>query len=169
MKHYKRFNTYKNSSGTNEYKPETREAWSYRWWQYVKQFDINGRKITVFNRAGYSSTTIGHQSETRSLMRELGHEIDFEVVCPEGLHVGLESSLKHYKYVIADRIEAIKKPKSRRSSNLERIKYIKEDLKTIDFLLKNKLVETNFETTAEIYKAENFCANVLVNQGKFIE
>lgn len=58
MRWYKRLEVFKTSN--NVYDPKNREAWSYDWWQYVRE--ING--IIVFNDYSYSASTRKHQNET---------------------------------------------------------------------------------------------------------
>ena len=79
MKFFKRAAIYKASNVT--YKPETREAFSYAWWQFVKV--INGK--TVFNKYHYSQSTCGHQSKVHRVMSALGQDIDINVETPRGL------------------------------------------------------------------------------------
>ena len=171
MKYYKTLEIYKNSNASNIYNPNTKEAWSYEWWQYVRQYNVNGNKIIVFNNATYSNITSKHQYQTRSLMGQLGHNIDLYVDCPEGLQKGLESSVEHYFYEIDQFIEQAKKKSSRRSTNLNRVSEIQKRLNKIDYMFKYNLVnfQNNLEIQAKIYSAENFCANVINNEGKFHE
>ena len=79
MKFMKRANIYKASNVT--FNPETCGAVSYDWWTFTKM--INGK--LVFNKHAYSNTTRKHQSKVRSLLRELGLEIDLTVDAPGGL------------------------------------------------------------------------------------
>jgi len=68
MKLFTRLGIYKNSSGTLTFNPETKEAFSYEWYQLVGEF-----KGKVFlNKFRYSRTTGKHVQEIRSLLKELG-------------------------------------------------------------------------------------------------
>lgn len=79
MKLNKRSNIYKASNVT--FNAETHEATSYDWWIFVKR--INGK--LVFNDHSYSSSTCKHQYKVRSLLRDLGLEIDIIVDARCGL------------------------------------------------------------------------------------
>lgn len=79
MKLMKRANIYKASNVT--FNPETCEAVSYDWWMFTKL--VNGK--LVFNNHSYSNSTRKHQYKVRSLLRELGLEIDLTVDAPGGL------------------------------------------------------------------------------------
>jgi hypothetical protein len=173
MRHYKRSGVYKNSTGSNSYDPAKREALSYRWWYFVKQFDIGGNKygvnlITVFNDATYSSSTSRHQRDVKQLMRQLGHTIDLYVTAPAGLQ-DLDSALKHASYHVKRLSELILAKGSKRQSNLNRCKSIRYWLEKIESLYKNNLINSELRDQAFIYSTENFCANVEKNEGKFIK
>jgi len=69
LKKYKRLNVYKNSTGTVQYNPETKQARSYAW---VFAAEINGKMVV--NDYKWSVTTSCHQTTIRSLFRQLGKE-----------------------------------------------------------------------------------------------
>ena len=79
MKYYKRANIYKASNVS--FNPETKTAYSYDWWQFVKEID---GKI-VFNNYPYSISTRRHQSKIQDILNELGIKVDIWVDVPEGL------------------------------------------------------------------------------------
>lgn len=70
---------YKASNVT--FNPNTLEAYSYDWWQFVKV--IRGK--VIFNSYRYSNTTARHQSKVRQVMVQLGIKIDLEVQVRGGL------------------------------------------------------------------------------------
>lgn len=81
MKHMKRANIYKNSTGSNVFNPDKIEAWSYQWWQYVKKEG----KLVIFNDYNYSQSTNQHQSATKDLMKQLKIKVDLIVFSRKGL------------------------------------------------------------------------------------
>lgn len=118
MKHFKRANIYKNSTGSNKFDLNKYEAYSYDWWCFFRK--INGKN--VFNNYFYSPSTSRHQANVRSLLRELGIQIDLEVACPAGLQ-SLDAA-KSVNTYYANQIDKLKtkmaKPRSRKSKNEER-------------------------------------------------
>lgn len=64
MKYFKRLKVWKNSTGTNEFNPETMAAHSYGWWMYVKQYG----NLIVFNNHSYSPSTSKHQRATKQVL-----------------------------------------------------------------------------------------------------
>ena len=86
LKYFKRSNEYRNSTGTNKFCPETLSAYSYSWWQYLKNF--NG--VLVFNNYNYSPSTSSHQSKLLSLLEELNIKIDLFVNQRESLSKGID-------------------------------------------------------------------------------
>lgn len=64
LKFFKRLQVYKNSTGTVEFNPLTREGRSYNWTFLAP---ING--VLVFNTYKWSHTTACHQSAVRSVLR----------------------------------------------------------------------------------------------------
>lgn len=79
MKHMKRENFYKASNVT--FNPTTIEAYSYRWWRFVKVID----GLVVFNNYRYSNSTAKHQYKVCRLMEQLGIKIDLHVQVRESL------------------------------------------------------------------------------------
>lgn len=81
MKFMKRANIYQASNYNVTFNPETVEAHSYKWWRFV--FKVDG--IVVFNNYRYSNSTSKHQSKVRSLMSQLGIQIDIHAPFPDGI------------------------------------------------------------------------------------
>lgn len=133
MKYYKRLGVYKNSTGSNYYDPEKQEAFSYRWWRYLQ--NIEGK--LVFNNYSYSVTTSGHQSTLRSLLDYPSDMIYVRV--SEGLN-GI-GSIHTYIKTLENECEALRKdilrPRTRKSTNKNRVWEMKNKLKEI-----KKLVDT---------------------------
>jgi hypothetical protein len=69
----KKYNLYKAANVT--FDSHTMEAYSYAWWRFTKVID----GLLVFNEYRYSATTSKHQFKVKTLMRELGIEIDLYV------------------------------------------------------------------------------------------
>ncbi len=116
MKHLKKSNTYTNSTKTLTFNMDTMTGHSYSWYVIAKR--ING--IMVLNNYSYSATTIKHVWELRKLFNALC--IDYvEIEAPKGLQ-DLESSKALYENRINSLIAETKKPKTRKSTNLERLR-----------------------------------------------
>jgi ribosomal protein S30 len=64
MKYFKRLKLYKASNVT--YSPETKEAYSYGWWQFTKKIG----NVVLFNNYTYSSSTSRHQSKVSRILRD---------------------------------------------------------------------------------------------------
>lgn len=116
LKFYPKLNLWKNTTGSLTFNPVTMEAHSYRWWKFFAV--INGKK--VFNNYTYSVTTTSHQSRVRSLLSQLGIEIDIFVECPKGLDE-LSSGIDFYSRSIQYAQEKLQKPRIRQTT--------KEDLR----------------------------------------
>lgn len=114
IKFFKKLNIFKASNVS--FDPETYEAHSYRWWLFVK---VIGDKV-VFNDYSYSPSTSKHQNKVRSLLNQLGINVDVCIHAPKGLQ-DLDSALNYYGYEIKQLREAMANPKSRKAKNLERI------------------------------------------------
>lgn len=122
MKYLKTKNTYKASN--LEFRADDCSAWSYDWWQFVKQLD-NG--TVVFNNYPYSTSTRAHQRKVRQLMDNLGIHIDVIVRAPCGLQNSdwkgqAKASIEREINTLRDKINA---PRSRDEKNIERLKQIK--------------------------------------------
>ena len=119
MKHFKRANIYKNSTGTVTFDPTKFEAYSYKWWRFVERIG----SLVVFNSYSYSNTTSGHQAKMRDLLNKLDIDVDVYVEAPKGLQ-DLKSAIKLYNYRIETLKAAIAKPRSRKATNIDRMAYI---------------------------------------------
>lgn len=115
-----RLKLWKGCNGKCTFHPETFVAKSYGWWNVVERIDDK----VVFNSFRYSVTTSGHQRALRSLLEELGIEIDYEVHARGGLQK-LDSAISAYEFEIADLTAATLKPRSRPEKNRERPREIK--------------------------------------------
>jgi len=123
MRFYKRLNCYKNSSGTLVYYPETGKSYSYDW--YLLSDRVKG--ITVLNTYNYSNTTNRHRY---FMQRSLGH-VDLAIEAPRGLQ-NLDATLAHYKGMIEELEQAIKRPRSRAKTNEQRRAKIDKYKATLD-------------------------------------
>lgn len=107
MKFKPRLKVYQSSSRNNTFNPETFEAHSYQWWLYVTK--IKG--VVVFNDYNYSSTTNKHQSEMRSLLKELGVKSMVMVYQRESLSSGLFLDHDYNNLALNEvRLKAAKRP-----------------------------------------------------------
>jgi hypothetical protein len=79
MKYYSRLKLWKAPNLT--FNPETREAYSYGWYQLLAV--INGN--LVLNIYNYSNTTVKHVHKLRRLLNTLGIQIDVELEASQGL------------------------------------------------------------------------------------
>lgn len=80
MKYMKRSEIYKGSNVT--FDPELIEARSYDHWVFVAKID--GK--VIFNNYAYSPTTQGHQRKVRSLLDDLGIQVDICVETSKSLN-----------------------------------------------------------------------------------
>jgi len=87
MKYYKRLKVYKSSN--NLFDPETKEAYSYGWWQYVQKWN---NKV-FFNWEGYSISTRKHQYKTNRVLHDLNIKT-YSVYTRESLNMESESFRK---------------------------------------------------------------------------
>ena len=81
LKHFKRADIYKNSTGSCIVDLNKKEAWSYSWWQFLKEID----GLLVFNDYCYSSSTSVQQSTVTTLLRDKKIKIDLVVYYEDGL------------------------------------------------------------------------------------
>lgn len=137
MKYYPKLKLYKASNVT--FNPETLEAWSYNWWQFVKL--ING--MVVFNNYNYSNSTCKHQSKVRGVLNDLGINIDYVVSSRVGLQD--DNWIDDAKGIILNKIEelsgAINNPRSKEAKNIERVKqirYLNQELIELDLFYPQK-------------------------------
>lgn len=126
MRYYKRLKVYKASNV--EFSPENRSAYSYDWWQFVRE--VNG--VLVFNDYNYSPTTGRHQSKVRWLLRDLGLEIGVTIYTHTGLQAlnGVEGGEKLAFEALEEAVKA---------QDLERARLIAKTFKvklTQDFIAK---------------------------------
>jgi hypothetical protein len=127
LRYYKKLGLFKASNVA--FYPTTLEATSYDWWVFVKRI---GGKI-VFNSFRYSPTTNKHQSKVRSLLEQLGINIDFEISAPKGLQ-NLQSAIDHYEYSINALQQEIANPRSRKGKNILREQQIRDMQKQIEIV-----------------------------------
>lgn len=120
LKYKKRAGIYSNSTGTNTFDPKTCRAYSYDWWRYVDK--IKGK--VVFNNYSYSPTTSGHQSRTRSLLKELKIEIDCFVSVRSGLQAFEREALKPVYREMYETEVAINRKGARESTKKQGAEFI---------------------------------------------
>ena len=120
MKYYKKLKVYKNSTGSNVVDLENMIATSYGWWPYLKL--INGK--VVFNNGTYSPTTRKHQNNCLRVLEE--NNIDIDIMLYSTSHLDdLHGIWNDYRAKVIHLIRMIKRPRSRKVNNLERIRCIK--------------------------------------------
>lgn len=119
----KRNGFYEGSNANVRFIPETFQAFSYQWWQFTMPY----RGGVIFNRYGYSMTTIKHQYKVRALLDRLGIKIVEEVEAPHGLQGSLGDAAEFHRLRALRLIEETKKPGTRKEKNRERLKQAKED------------------------------------------
>lgn len=78
----KKFNMYTNSTGSLTFNPETKEAFSYKWWKFVAM--VEGK--VIFNNYRYSVSTSRHQLKIRELLSQLNIKIDLQLPLPKGIN-----------------------------------------------------------------------------------
>jgi hypothetical protein len=109
----------------------TLEARSYDWWVFVRK--VNGK--VIFNRVNYSNSTCKHQNKA---LRVLNYQYDLKLrftrLSLSDLEPALCNEVRLAKLEISSLIRAIKKPKTRQSTNAERRLKIQELVKHIDLV-----------------------------------
>ncbi len=80
MKYFNRLKLYKANNVV--FNPETLEAHSYRWWRFVAKID----GLVLFNNYRYSNSTSKHQSKVRSVLSQLGIQVDHYLKLPKGIN-----------------------------------------------------------------------------------
>ncbi len=110
--------------------PNKEVAYSYGHWKFVARI---GGKI-VFNNFSYSRSTSGHQGYVLHLMRQLGYDTDsfLFIDCPSGFGKPY-SAISHYKENIELLQKKIDAPRSRKSTNAERLLAIEARTKHIEY------------------------------------
>jgi len=117
---------------------DTLKAHSYNWWRFV---DIIDGKV-VFNGYFYSSSTSKHQGKVRGLLSDLGVKVDVCIKARKGLQ-NLEVAISDYEDKIKELIQAIQRPRTRKSTNERRvaeIEYIQGRIAIIKELMNQKAV-----------------------------
>lgn len=129
MKFYPRLNIWKSSTGALTYNPETKEAYSYRWYCLAKKYNKRGM---VLNTYSYSVSTARHVRNMRQFFIENGIKYT-EIEAPRGLQ-DLEAACMGYQHDIYALQAAIEKKGSRKATNEERKEEIKRLIKKIQFI-----------------------------------
>lgn len=122
MKYFKTLKVYKNSSGSCLVDVENCEAWSYKWWQFVKK--ENG--LVIFNWYGYSNSTRKHQYSAMRILEDNGIKVDLSVHSHKGLQADWKPEVFEacYKSMFLSEYKLTKKgmsqkTKARETSNIE--------------------------------------------------
>lgn len=126
MRFLKRLNMYRSASGKCSFDPNTMEAWSYSWWQFVAYID--GK--VYFNGYHYSMPTGCQQRAVRSLLRE--HGIQYHYVSYRRGLQDINGQIQVFQAEIASLKAAIAKPRTHKQKNAERresIAYLRQDIK----------------------------------------
>lgn len=132
MKYYKKLKVYKNSTGKNLVDLINLEAWSFRWWQYLKVFD---NKL-VFNNYTYSNCTAKHQNRALRLLKDNNIKIDAFIEVPKGFQNSFwsETTKEHYNYKISKVNERLANPRTRTKTRPQLMAELKELNSKLDLL-----------------------------------
>lgn len=134
LKYKVRSNCYENYNGKNWISLEQMRATSYGWWPYLRRIG----NMTVFNNGTYSNCTTKHQNQCLNLLRDNGINIDLMVHTVSHLD-DLHGIWQEYKTEIKSLIRAIKKPRSRSTTNakrLKRIMYLRQKMHEVKHLMR---------------------------------
>lgn len=113
----------------------TLDAYSYDWWLFCTK--VNSK--VVFNHSHYSMSTCKHQGKALTALNyKYDLKLRFTRKSLSNLPAALENEIQNTKYEIASLIKAIRKPRSRKSTNEERKKTITNLLHHIDQVRKLK-------------------------------
>jgi hypothetical protein len=139
MKYYKRLKVYKSSNGNNVVDLVNKTAFSYDWWQYLK--DFNGK--LVFNNYSYSSSTGKHQRDALTVLRQNNIKIDAFLEVPKGFqnHFWVETTKEHYNYKISKVNARLTNPRTRSKTRpilQAELKELNSKLDLLDRLTFNK-------------------------------
>ena len=125
-RYLKRTNTIKSSNF--EMNLDTLDAYSYDWWLFCTK--ANGK--VIFNHTTYSPPTCKHQGKA---FKVLGYECDLELSHTRkslsNLNIALDDEIHNVKRGIMELIKTIRKPRTRKSTNLKRKEKITQLLKHI--------------------------------------
>jgi len=137
MKYRPRLKIYKGNNGKNTFNPDTFVAKSYDWWVYVRK--INGQ--IIFNDYNYSVTTNQHQWSMKSLLKELGYNLNKDVIFVDqraSLTDGIDLE-PLYSSLILNEIRLAKSGQTKATKNdlIKSIKKLKSEIKTIRRIDKN--------------------------------
>lgn len=153
MKYFKKANEWKNSTGSNRLDVETMKAYSYRWWCYFQP--IEGTNLYLFNNYNYSNSTSKHQSDLRRLLDSdfglgyISEKVVF-IAISDSLSDNPKNDVTKYIKVLTDEIkelkETIKKPRTQKKKNLERIENINS--------ISGKIVRLSEQFEIELDKSE---------------
>lgn len=161
MKYYKRLKVYKGSNV--KYIPEATEAYSYDHWLFVKK--INDK--IVFNWYFYSQSTRQHQYKVKSLLDQLGVEVDFTVNSRLGLDyrnclaLEIENILNDCKALL----DKINTKGTRKNKNLERQKTIMDNIDRIDEILNfNRSIDYHYNIESYLEKRFQDLKDMLSSQ-----
>lgn len=114
MKFYKKLNQYKASNLV--YDLNSNKAYSYEWYELAKCVDSQ----MILNTYNYSPTTLRHMYKLRTLFDSLN--INYvEIEAPRGLQ-DMVTSIFYYTELIHELNKKINNPRSRKSTNLYRVK-----------------------------------------------
>jgi hypothetical protein len=127
------------------YKVGTINAWSYRWWQYLKV--IKGK--IVFNDYSYSNQTVKHQINCKNLLKTLGINVDLYIQSVRGLQ-NMSEVILDLVYQVNEITNAILKPKTRKSTNETRLMRAKSKLDELETLA--KLLKVKSSIPKSMYK-----------------
>ena len=135
MKYFKTLGIYKNSTGSNTFNPETKEARSYNHWQYTRVHD--GKLI--FNNYSYSNSTSKHQGET---WRLLNYKADLTLnrtsKSLDNLDIALLDEIRETLYNSELLIQNILKKGTRVNTNVNRLHDFKRNCDHIAKILEIK-------------------------------
>jgi hypothetical protein len=113
----------------------TLEARSYDWWIFVRR--VHGK--VVINKTSYSNSTSKHQNKALSVLEyKYDLKLRFTRKSLSDLPAALDNEVQNAKLEIGALIKAIKKPKTRKSTNNERRATIQGLIHHIDTVRKFK-------------------------------
>jgi len=153
MKYYKKLKKYKASNVSLTVEPKL-EAYSYNWWLFVVRY----KGLVIFNDTNYSNPTCKHQSKVRGVLYDLGIKIDIELnntVKTLGQHgpptmykgenspsdgdyvkAAIENEIENIELINKNIADLIKKPRTHKAKNQERIQEIQQNKNQIEKLKK---------------------------------
>lgn len=131
LNYIKKYDSYFNSTKTNEVKANTFEAWSYDWWKYATKY----KGLRIFNNTTYSSTTSKHQSDARSVLIGGPDVVLYHTrLSLDNVEDALKDEIELLRYENKTLLEKIQAPRTQKKTNAKRANEVTSNAQRIQEL-----------------------------------